>query len=182
VLDSGSPDTVIDMALAKKLGMKMGGRFAATGAGSGTVPMATTRIGKVSLQGLDYSPPNAFAIELEPEMRPVEGRHVDGLIGGDLMSRTVMEIDYAHKLLNVRSPESYHRTGTGFTVPIQINQYMFAKGAVDIGAGQPTPCEFLIDTGDHLPLSLNSPFVAEHHLLTTRMPRQAVGSGIGGMI
>ena len=182
VLDSGAPQTEIDMPLGKRLGLPLGETGQTTGAGSESRAIGRTSFNEIELPGMSYKPENPFLLDVNAAMRPAEGRDVQGLLGGDLLRSTVVEIDYAKKLVSFRDPASYHHVSKGFTVPIKVQGWMFAEATIDMGSGSAVKGSFLVDIGDRLALTMNTPFVNENHLLTPSMPRWPVGSGLGGLI
>lgn len=182
VLDSGSPSTVVDMQVARKLGLRLSNPQRTGGAGEGSTSMATTQFDTVSLPGLSYKPSRPLAIDVDAVMQAPEGRHVQGLVGGDFMARTIVEIDYAQRRVSFRDPATYRHSGSGFTVPIRVAGFMLADATLAMLDGKRLKGTFVVDTGARLAVTLNTPFVDENHLLTPSMSRVVVGSGLGGKV
>lgn len=186
ILDSGSPFTVLDIDTARRLGLPLMDVKTAdsSGAGEGKETSGRTKFKVVHLPGLDFFPANTQAIALDRVIAGFEGRHPDGLIGGELFSRLVVEIDYERHTLHFYDPATFHYTGTGTSIPITIQDWMFVKATVTTEDGTPLEGSFLVDTGVRLALTLNTPFVNTNHLLTTggKKVKTVLGGGVGGAV
>jgi hypothetical protein len=182
VLDSGMPGMALDMGLCKKLHLTTSDSSTVQGAGAGSIAAARIEAPEISLPGVRYKPRGPLALDLDPVMSPVEGRHLDGLIGGDFLSQTVVEIDYARKQLSFLDPATFRHSGPSSGIPLEIAGWMFIGGTVEIKPGHPVSGRFLVDTGDRLAITLNSPFVKQQALLSDTTPQMAVASGIGGIV
>ena len=182
ILDTGIQTTALDLSVAKSLGLRVDRTFQIGGAGAGTVTAAKGAAYEVSLPGLHYTAKGGWMADLNKVMRSPEGHAVDGLIGGEMFVPAVVQVDYQHKMLSFFDPATYHHEGKGAVVPIEVKfKSMYVKASFEL-AGQKLNGTFLIDTGDRLAITLNTPFVRAHHLMTPDTPKMVVGSGLGGMV
>src|SRR4029450_13290414 len=94
-LDSGaSLPFVIDVRRAKELGLKLRGHLTREGgAGPGTYEAALTSGVSINLAALKFANQTAIVMALDSIEAQV-GRTLDGLVGMDLFTRYVVEIDY----------------------------------------------------------------------------------------
>ncbi len=184
IFDTGDKYAVIDLPVARALGLGLGPPIAAGGAGSATVTGNMVAKGDVRVMGLDgFSQPLFVALPMEGLSR-AEGREVDGLLGQDFIRRFVVDIDYAKQTLTLHDPSGYHYTGVGHALDISFSAagLPLARARVVDVAGHPADGAFVVDTGSTGALILNTPFVAQNHF---RQPGQATvplqdGAGVGG--
>jgi predicted aspartyl protease len=103
LLDTGASRTVLDLALAEKLGLTRGGEAQGTGVISqfrGTqVEVETWRVGEIELQ-----PRTLIAADLPQS--PPQGPQFRGLLGSDVLAGFgVVEINYDEQTLTLRSSQ-----------------------------------------------------------------------------
>ena len=98
LLDSGAGTTVIDLAAARRLGLKLGRSQSVQGVGGRTVAYATSGFNASAASvpisssplALDLSGPSAGC-----------GRRIDGLIGADFFRTRVIQINYAARSIRL---------------------------------------------------------------------------------
>jgi hypothetical protein len=107
-----------------------------------------------------------------------------GIIGYELFSHFVVDVDYAAKYINLDEPQGYRYRGSGESIPLTLRDgeiYVPAKVTVaghDILEGQS-----VIDTGSNNTLMLAKSFVEDHKLLDSiGQTLPARGGGVGGEI
>jgi hypothetical protein len=103
VLDSGAGSTLLDDAVAARLGIKGEGKGSIGGAGSGRTEVAVARngsvaIGGVTLRGVDFKLMDLSFLEA------VWDRRVDGIIGYDLLCVAAVTIDYRARQVVIADP------------------------------------------------------------------------------
>jgi hypothetical protein len=125
-------------------------------------------------------------IDIEPvntAISSAEGRRVDGLLGYDLLSRFVVEIDYVSRQVAIVEPSRFRYVGQGDAIPLEIIRgNILVPADLTTANGSTIAGTFLIDTAWRSALTLTRPFVAIHKLLTTtpRTINAVTGMGIGG--
>ncbi len=180
--DSGADLSVIDAAWSKKLGLVSKGAMGISGSGEGSAQLGMLNDVFLGLPGVDVPIKTAAAVPLSP-MFAFFGREIDGIVGYDVISRFVVEIDYAGHMIHLHDPATYHYSGSGTAVPftfLENKPLVHAKVAIE---GQPPlEGEFTIDTGAGMFVSFTSPFVDSHHLLAAGYKTiDAPSAGIGGI-
>ncbi len=183
-LDTGAPPTVIDLDLAKELGLQSLQMGEIGGAGEGSAAMGM--IGEVTLEfgGLSIKRKQMAAVDLTGTVSQVGGRKIRGLIGNDWVTSRVVEIDYAHHTMRVWPSQGWEYKGQGTIVPTRLRGYTFVEGKVKLAGedGEELPVRLFVDSGGGVSITLNTPFVNKHDLLTKAQPRlkATVGHGLGG--
>jgi membrane-associated protease RseP (regulator of RpoE activity) len=181
MLDTGSAASLIDPTLAKSLGFQPESQndgFFGVGSKKSSLtllkpPACLEMAGahaEVRLLGFDLS-----------LISSVEGTPVRGTLGGEFLKHFVVVIDYAKKTLRVLDP-SFEYHGDGIVLPVTIDRQIFTTARIHKSSGETVEGKFYVDTGTRTALSLNSPFVRDHHLLEgeTAIPVATLGVGMGG--
>ena len=183
ILDTGSVSNVVDTDLANRLSITARDSFEARGAGEKTITGAVGSDVLLAISGLELRQPK---IDIEPvnaAISAAEGRRVDGLLGYDLLSRFVVEIDYVARQVTIVEPSRFRYVGQGDTIPLEIVRgNILVPADLTLPNGSTTLGTFLIDTAWRTSLTLTSPFVATRNLLTTtpKTIDAVTGMGIGG--
>ena len=129
-----------------------------------------------SVRNVSYSLSNLVLTVSESGVVPLDEvnsclkQGFDGLIGLELFSRSVVEIDYRASLINIHEPRGYNYSGRGTIVPLEMteNGLIFVRGAIKPPNRPPIAGRILIDTGlADYSMVLYSPFVESNNLLTT---------------
>jgi hypothetical protein len=161
LLDSGAGMTMINKSLADSIGLKDAGNLPAVGVGGidvgNFVKIDSLRLGRLTL--LDFA---AGALDLGfAEQMLIEP--IDGILGYDLFSRLIVDIDYPDEILSVYDPEAGIYKGGADTVTCEIETN---HPVVEAYVNDTVPGRFRFDTGSQNFLDLNTPFVEEHDLLS----------------
>jgi predicted aspartyl protease len=190
VLDTGDTYAVVDLAVAKKLGLDMGDEFGVTGGGKETVIAKPLKHAFVQIAGTDLRPqPLVAAISLE-RLANLSGHAFDGILGYQFIRDYVIEIDYARKVLILHDPASYRYTGHGDVLPLTFNTagHPQIRGEIIDGANAHAAGIFVVDIGSGATIILNTPFVDREHLLADNRPTvnwfegRGIGGGIDGVV
>lgn len=180
ILDTGSTRGSIDSQMAKSFRLHAKSVEKETGAGAASVDTAQLDPTCQSLGGGSLTAPmGAFDLT---GISQVEGRAVQGLLGGDFFSHFVIRLDYDQKNVTVYAA-NYEYRGNGVIVPLTFDDgHAFTTATLRTRDGKVATGKFLIDTGARGALSLNGPFAAAHGLpLRTEPQIQATtGVGVGG--
>jgi predicted aspartyl protease len=183
ILDSGAAFNVVDEDQVKPLGLTLSDISTVRGAGEQSVNIATGSAIKINLPGVEINEPHVTVLPVSAAIASFEGRRIDGLLGYGFFKRFVVEIDYAAQHLNLYDPQTYNYTGTGDQIPLSINKgHVFVSATLSLPNGDSVVADLLVDTGFRTGLTLNTPFVAEHRLLTS-VPKKldfVKAVGVGG--
>ncbi len=175
ILDSGAPIPILDTQAAKDLGLKTLGKFEGRGVGEATQEVNLVTLSSIRFGDLIIDSVSAATIGLKP-LSKYEGMPVEGILGYDIFSRFVVKVDYENQKLTLYEPSSFEYEGKGEIFPVTLeNNLPRIKAKID---GQ-YQGNFLIDTGARSSLSLHTPFVQKHDLLTKTGKKIDVFSGIG---
>lgn len=166
MLDSGNKFSIIDMDVAKRLGLTLGSGIQVNGMGSQPTRAAFVKNSRFTLSGFTgFSQPVSLALPLQ-SLRPRLGHDLDGLLGSNFIEQFVIELDYQRRTLTLHNRDTFRYAGAGESVPIRLTSsgHPVLKAAVTPIGGQETAAEFEVDIGASGALELHSPFVAAHHL------------------
>ncbi|HEY2961385.1 MAG TPA: aspartyl protease family protein [Pyrinomonadaceae bacterium] len=184
-LDSGASfPFVIDARLASTLGLKLYGQVTlGGGAGSGSYEVAHTNGLSFDIAGLAFQNQHAAVIALD-SLETLAGRSLDGLVGSDLFTRYVVEIDYVSEMVTLYDPQTYRYSGRGESVPlITRDNYLFVRADIEAPDGRKLTGRFLIDTGGgFVSAVLNAPFARANNFpaATQKSLLDRSLSGLGG--
>ena len=182
VLDTGAGSSILDLEKARALGVQLGAPIRVRGAGAGSVGGARVPADTVVLPGTGLNIPIPLAIDFSA-LRAASGNRMDGILGGDFITRYVLALDYRQGEMRLYDRESFKYEGKGTVVPITIlNNFIRARGELVLDDGARIPGEFTVDVGSSLALSLAKPFVETNRLRERISPsiRRPGGRGVGG--
>jgi PDZ domain len=186
VLDTGDKYAVIDLDVAKVLGLKLGAPVDIGGGGKKAVMGNMLNDSPFSLVGLkNFSQPLFLALPLN-DLAKTSGHEFAGILGTDFISEFVVEIDYLSKTITLHDKMNYQYRGPGQSFPITFNAagWPEIQAAVIDGDRSAIEGKFVLDIGSGAALIVNKPFVESEHFL--RPDRHTVpwlkGQGLGGGI
>lgn len=185
ILDSGAPIVFLDRDFAASLRIdRNGGRNEDAGLGSKPIEMSSAENVALRIGPLELPAQDVGVMPLNEVLRGFEGRSVSGLIGNDVISHYVIEIDYEKNVLRWYDPALFQYSGKGRTVPVSVDQHAFIKASIQPMGADPVEGNFLLDIGVRNGLMLFTPFVQKHGLLerTSHPLFATVGCGIGGEV
>jgi hypothetical protein len=185
ILESGAGMTMLDQAAAERLGLQTSGTTSARGAGASDVTINLAGIPGIAVGGVSVPRMQVSVSSLEAIQRHT-GRRFDGLLGVDVLSRFVVEIDYARGRVTFHDPATFQYRGAGEVLPFRLEMNLIHVPATIVPEnGAPIAGEFVLDTGagGRAGVALAAPFARGHGL---PVPSQrviyagAAGRGIGG--
>jgi hypothetical protein len=153
ILDSGAGVSVIDSAFAASAGVDLSkkGVSAKTGqeflfAGNISFDLPGVSISGLDLRAMDISQLSLFT-----------GHRIDGVIGYELFSNMVVEVDYAGSHMSFYDPSTFRYQGHGEKLPVTFaNNWPVVEVVFSQDNGKTLKGKVLIDTGSMTPVSLNS--------------------------
>lgn len=183
LLDTGAQMTVIDKEAARLLGLKTEGSFQGGGGGEGTIEISLVNDITIKLADLSVTIATAAVAPISSLLESYIGRRLHGVLGYDLISQYVIEIDYAAKEITFSDPANYHHSGKGEVLPMSIaNNHPHIRAAIFHKSQQAIDADFVVDTGASLALSMATPFVDEHGFIKSgAATHQAFIIGAGGL-
>lgn len=182
IVDSGAGDLLINKRIAETIGLKLQDRSQTFGVGKDPVEVFVTEAASVSLGKLCSFRKRMLALSMDT-FEAYFGRDVAGIIGHDLFSRFVVEIDYLTGVLTLHNPQTYSYAGKGESLPITINGKLAeVQATIKLPGKDPVAAKLILDTGAHLAIALNQPFVESHKLLqsASRTVKDPWSPGLGG--
>lgn len=144
-VDSGAPYTVIDSAVARRLGLKILRAETTTGAGHGSVPMlhaapVVVGVGEAKLRVAD---PRVIDLSHTGTSLPIEG-----LIGADFFNAFIVRIDPVERTVAFCDPESFVAGSRGATIPlIEKANRLFVQMTLTLSNGITATHTMRVDTG-----------------------------------
>ena len=146
-LDTGSFNSIIASEIVGKLGIETGGSRQGTGSGTDFTAAQIPKLDLVLPGDLIASTTRGAAISLAG-LSPLIGRPFHGIIGFDVLSRLVVQIDYQNKSLTLFEPTHFEYEGRTASVPFTswANYDPQIEGQLVI-AGKRIPVRIVLDTG-----------------------------------
>jgi len=176
IIDTGSPDVVIDPQAANVLGLHVRGDGSVNGAGNRTVQIWATNLREVDIGSQSFSSVPASVIDLSEIRTKLGFPHLDGVVGYSIMKRFAVAVDVDSQTISfLAQPPSTppSASATSFTGVIPV-----VAATVD---GIHTTV--LIDTGDRSSLTLFGPFAKEHDFYARASQSNIItGYGLGGPV
>jgi len=183
ILDTGADMTVIEKAHAAEIGLAMEGSIEVRGGGEGTLDAAMIAGPTVKIADLEIPSEAMIAIPLGP-LSLYEGRPMQGALGYDVLSRFVVEVDYAARQVTFHDHAKFAtpKSARPFDIYFDGNTPVM-KGSIVLPDGRSFDVRLTLDTGNRTALILHQPFV-EAHQIRSALPVLAnapLGMGVGGM-
>jgi hypothetical protein len=184
LLDTGAGVTLMDMAAVEAFKIKVGEPANIGGAGAGTVRGAQLSKVKLTLpEHRDINVAPAIAMPMV-QLNAVEGRAVNGILGGDFFRQAVVELDYVAKEMRLHAPKTFKYSGKGSRVPLTFKDNKpHMVGEIILADGSRLRADCHVDVGSTGSLILTKPFVEKHKLLDRVGPTtyRRSGRGAGGV-
>jgi hypothetical protein len=178
LLDSGAGATLLDSAMAYRLGLSGTGRLPASGIG-GTREFSFVEVDTYSAGGARVSGQQLAVMPFSDEFYPSTGERIDLIIGYDFLSRFVTEIDYGREAMTLWSQDSFPAPAVGSSVlPAERSMSLLSVDAVLEDSVRVT---LLLDTGAGGNIHLTPSFFREHpDFLGERPSFETEIQGVGG--
>ncbi|MGE0640805.1 MAG: aspartyl protease family protein [Thermoanaerobaculia bacterium] len=179
-LDTGFDVSVIDVAVAERLGLHPHDLK------SEAQPGGTLETGKLDPLSLTIGELTTAPLELTTApiagLGAVVGRPLDLIVGHDLLERYVVEIDWPRRTLRWLDPQTPPTATAGTVLPVEIvAAEPFVVAGLAMPGGRAVFGRFKLDTGSLDVAGLNLNFVRDEKLLEAGTRELAVGGvGAGG--
>lgn len=180
-LDSGFEQSAITTKQAKALNLKLYGEAQVTGGGENTEDFSFTKDVSFDLSGVKFKLKEIGVLALDFPS-PVPDETISGILGYDFISRFIVELDFANKVINLYNPRSYRYRGRGNILSVKmLDNNPSIQATVTLPGLAPVTGMFVIDTGAGNDIFFHSPFVKKHKLLASKQATtEAKTLGIGG--
>jgi hypothetical protein len=183
VLDTGAPSAIIDLDLARELGVELGGEVRVGGGGAQTSSGAFVKSSALTVIGMaGFSQPLKLAIPMR-SLTPRLGHDLDGILGAEFIARFVLELDYEARRIRLHDKDTFSYAGPGQSIPIRRSHgHPILEAEVTPIGRESVKGDFVLDIGSGGALALYSPFVTEQRLLGPDLKTiKAIGvRGAGG--
>ncbi|HYK50499.1 MAG TPA: aspartyl protease family protein [Terriglobales bacterium] len=167
-LDSGASASVISQRVADEQGLGAKGQRRESNLGTGESAPNVSRAANVTLNlnGIEVRKKEISVVSMDG-LESAIGHRIDGILGAEIFRRYVVEIDYANSRITLFDPGDYKYDGAGRALPLEIrNDRPFLRATVALQGAPPVEGLFIIDSGAAGTLSLYSPFVRKHQMLS----------------
>ncbi|OPL20092.1 MAG: hypothetical protein AVO35_01155 [Candidatus Aegiribacteria sp. MLS_C] len=178
LLDSGAGATVLDSALASRLGLEGTGRLPASGIG-GTREFSFARVDEYSAAGAVVRDQTLAVMPLADQFYSATGQRIDLILGYDFLSRFATRIDYGRETITLREPGTSGIPEEGASV-LHAERSM---GLLSVNAvlEDSVPVRLIVDTGAGGNIHLTPSFFDAHPgFLAGRPTFDTEMEGIGG--
>ena len=186
VLDTGDKYAIIDLSIAKSLGLEFGDQVDVMGGGKDAIKGSFLKNSMFTVPGVEgFTQPLFIALPLE-RLAKLSGHEFAGILGFDFISKFVIDIDYLSSTLTLHDQATYKYEGRGESLPITFNSagHPVVRAQVIDGAKSPTEGAFVLDLGSGQSVILNKHLVERERFLDSsrRTIPWLEGHGIGGGI
>jgi hypothetical protein len=184
LLDTGCSMTALDRDWASGLGLVPEGSSQVQGIGAtaqssfATVKRLRIAAPGATGDGVEVRGLKVTLVDLGRGMEAVHWRRAAGLIGYDLISHFVLEVDYDKGVLTFRDPATFAYAGGGAVLPMGL-----AGGVptVEVAVGRECSGTFFVDTGNSMDLAIHDVMVKRCGLARVqRKELKLYAGGIGG--
>lgn len=174
IFDTGAGSSVLDQTLARELEVARIGSVTAMGAG-GAVESDLFRLPQVALGPMRLDQPVVIALDLAFLTAPL-GRRISGIVGYDLISRCVVELDLEAGRIALHDPAAFKADGVEWKPLALPGRVPAVESTFEGGSGL-----MRLDTGaSGMALLFHQPAVERFKLLDQRETRESTVGGVGG--
>jgi hypothetical protein len=158
VLDSGTPTSALnDVRLARELSLRA--RYMGRGQGFAGEEVAVLVAPDVSLRhdGVELLRTELAIHHVRPQLGEHGGAHLDGLLGGELFARFVVEIDSAAGVVRLHDPDRFRPPDGASRVRLKLQRGVpLVRARITNRDGKKLWADLLVDTGSETVVGLLS--------------------------
>jgi hypothetical protein len=163
-LDSGAGASVVTKAWADQIGLVSEGSMRAVGA-AGATSLALAKNVVFNLPGVELPMPSVTVLDAAAAALPLLGRHWDGLLGYDVLSRLVVRVDYEHREITLSDPAAFVPGDRAAALPLTfLGNWPLVQAKILLPGREPIETECFIDSGAG-GLMLTTSFITANHVL-----------------
>lgn len=164
IFDTGDGLAVIDLDVAKKLGLKTDHQETKTSA-QGSISGALIEHNKIEINDVKLNEIELYTTDLS-HLEQTIGRNIDGIIGYDLLKSYVVQIDYESMKMKLYAQGSFKTDGYVESFPFKLINYIPTITAkVTLNNGESYSEDFFLNTGAGTTLDFNTPFAKKHDVI-----------------
>jgi hypothetical protein len=180
LLDTGSSASVVSRARAEPLHLPLAQDIPARGVGEGRATVTWTGRALFAVGASRFQAQRVVAFDVGG-IEAATGRHIDGVLGVDFFRQFVVEIDPVSKMLRLHAPGRFVPDRRAERISLRVsNGLAFLPAEIRLSDRKTVSGEFLVDTGQARPVSLNKPFVDANKLLDAVRTAPTFTAGMGG--
>jgi len=180
ILDTGCTVSAVDRDHARIVGLELEGQMATAGVGGedtgGWSQLRSIRLVGPTGDGVEVPDLMVSVLEINDDMERLDWDDTAGLIGYDVLSRFVVELDFDRQVVTFYDPATYHHSGAGTAVPFTL---WHCIPTVDVTLNGSCRGRFIVDVGNATPLAVHSEQVEACHLFGVK--RKEVEHWVGGI-
>ena len=163
IFDTGAASTVINQRQAKKLKLSSDG-FTPIRSRKGPSLAYYSRNSQLHMGELRVEKVRVVHLPLDHIQRAL-GKHVDGIIGQDLLKHYVVQINYDTQTIALYDPQEFIPPAGYHAHPFEIiSGRPYIEGALTLDDGHTLTGRFQVDNGSGSSITLYSPTVEKHQL------------------
>jgi predicted aspartyl protease len=192
-VDTGAQLSILDMEVAQRIGLPLQAtEIQAAGVGNNALQISSAQDVCLRIDGTEMLFPQFLVAPIGADvLTAYTGKATHGILGFDFISRYVMEIDYAGKILTLYDPATYQYRDSDAAIPLVLkNNHPHLEAEIVMPDSQRYPIDLILDTGATPALVLTTPFVDSRRLLDSgiqTLPTLLGGAGglahtVGGYI
>ena len=173
IFDTGAGYTLLDSTFAVKNGIDINGHVISKSSGKQVRASnnIVIKVGGAVLSGADARIADAFALS------SVIGRKIDGILGYDLLSQFVVEVNYINKQITFFHPDNFTYSGNGKMQKLQVKNNWPYVNVKAIQQNKHIEGPIILDIGGLLAISMNNSALAGQ---TIEFPFSFGINGAGG--
>jgi hypothetical protein len=188
VLDTGAPNSFLDLGTAKAAGVALGSSINATGAGAGSTAGAVLQepvIVSIAATPVPIDVTIRAALDFK-DLSAHAGRDLSGIIGADVIRQWALEIDYEHGHLRFHDEQPFEYVGPGATVPLTFKgAFPMVRATLFLDAKNDRDsfdAQAILDVGASSAVVVTQPIAVARHLAERLHAGevQPTGRGVGG--
>ncbi len=185
ILDTGCTMSALDREYARRIGLPVEGRLVAEGIagtddGGGWAPLRSLRIAGATGDGVEVRDLKTGVLEINDDMRVQEWDDAAGLIGYDVLSRFVVDIDFDRQVVTLHDPATFQYAGHGQAIPFTLHACI---PTVEVRLNAGCTGRFIVDVGNATVMTVHTEQVDACRLFGGRRKEiQHWVGGIGGSI
>ncbi|HEX6219086.1 MAG TPA: aspartyl protease family protein [Sphingomicrobium sp.] len=176
ILDTGAGVTTVDRTFARSIGLPVGQKITAQGAG-GAVEAELVSDVTLEISGMRFEKMTVAVMDLGPVARGI-GHPMNVVLGREFFNSAVISIDWAASQLRVR-PHSAFAPGSAATALELKRRGPFNTIPISIAGGE--PIEALLDLGNGGALSIPRSYWGKRADLSALRYAEGRRGGVGGL-
>ncbi|PID30139.1 MAG: hypothetical protein CR982_01645 [Candidatus Cloacimonadota bacterium] len=173
IYDTGAMTTVLSKDLAEKLKLKIDGKLPSLGAG-GQSTTSLTKIDSLRIGSLKFNSQSLAVMDFS-SLQPYLPMKINGLIGYDVASRIVSEIDYSNSEIIFHDPEKFQKPEGFREIKLELYNKLILVPAIVNGVEG----KFYLDTGSNSGVDISSSFAKRAKIDLSNSKSSSI-MGVGG--